>query len=189
MTIGLNAPYQNAGQVRNTGWDLSMGWKDKVGDFNYGINFNLSDVHNEVVNLVGTGPYISNYNIIREGDPINSIYGYQAIGYFQTQEEVDNSPAQFGALAPGDIKYANQLTVDSNGDGVPDQTDDIINADDRVIIGDPFPRYTFGLNLFAQYKGFDFTLFFQGVGKRDVYLAGRCCVGIPKCRQNSKMAT
>jgi len=172
MTIGLNAPFQNAGEVRNTGWDLSLGWQDKVGEFSYGINANLSNVNNEVIDLQDAGPFINNNTVIREGDPINSIYGYQSIGYFQTDDEVGNSPQQFGALAAGDIKYANQLTEDTNGDGIPDATDDVINADDRVIIGNPFPKLTYGLNLTAAFKGFDLGIFFQGVGERDVLMQG-----------------
>ena len=172
QTIGLAAPFQNAGKVRNTGWDLALGWQDEVGDFRYGINMNVSDVKNEVVDLLGAGPFISGNSIIQEGDPINALFGFQSDGYFQNQEDVDNAPTQFGALAPGDIRYTNQLTVDTNGDGIPDQADEVINADDRVIIGDPFPRMTYGLNLFAGFKGFDLTVFFQGVGQRDLLLRG-----------------
>ena len=171
-TIGLNAPFQNAGSVKNTGWDLALGWQDNIGDFSYRVNANLSDVRNEVTDLKGAGPFISGAEIIQKGDPINAIYGYQATGYFQTQEDVDNAPRQFGEIAPGDIRYANQLTVDTNGDGVPDEADDAITAEDRVIIGNPFPRLTYGLNLGFGYKGFDLSLFFQGVGERDVFLRG-----------------
>lgn len=172
VTIGLNAPFQNAGVVRNEGWDLALGWNDNAGDFDYSINFNISDVNNEVINLVGTGPYINGFNLIREGDPINSIYGYQSIGYFQTEEEVDNAPRQFGALAPGDIRYANMLTEDSDGDGVADEADEVINSEDRVVIGNPFPRLTYGLNMSVGYKGFDLSVFAQGVGERDIFLRG-----------------
>ena len=171
-TIGLNAPFQNAGAVKNTGWDLALGWQDAIGDFSYRINANLSDVRNEVTDLREAGPFIDGYEIIQEGDPINAIYGYQATGYFRNQEEVDNAPRQFGEVAPGDIRYANQLTIDTNGDGVFDEADDAITAADRVVIGNPFPRLTYGLNLGFDYKGFDLSLFFQGVGKRDVFLRG-----------------
>ena len=171
-TIGLNAPFQNAGEVQNRGWDLAFGWQDELGDFNYGINFNISDVKNEVTDLAGAGPFIGGSSIIREGDPMNALYGYQTIGFFNDQAEVDAAPVQFGALAPGDIKYANIPSVDTNNDGVPDQVDDIVNAEDRVVIGDPFPRMTFGGNLTAGYKGFDVSVFLQGVGNRDVYLQG-----------------
>lgn len=172
MTIGLQAPFQNAGSVENRGWDLALGWSDEVNDFTYGINFNISDVKNRVTDLVGTGPHISGARITMEGHPINSIYGYKSNGFFQNQEQIDGSPAQIGALAPGDIRYINQLTVDTDGDGVFDATDNLINAQDRVIIGNPFPRMMYGINLNAGYKGFDLSLMFQGVGKRDVLATG-----------------
>lgn len=170
MSIGLTPPFQNAGQVKNSGWELALGWNDTKGDFSYGIQANFSDIKNEVTDLRGAGPIINGYRITREGDPIDAIYGYQTAGFFQTKEEADNALQQFGTLAPGDLKYVNQITVDTDDDGVPDEADDQINANDKVLIGDPFPRHTFGVNLFAEYKGFDLSVFIQGVGKRDVLL-------------------
>lgn len=172
MTIGLNEPYQNAGKVRNTGWDLGLGWADEINEFSYGVNFNISDVKNEVVDLMGTGPHISGAQIRQEGYPINSIFGYRSAGLFQSQEEIDGSPAQIGAVSPGDIRYVNQLTIDTDGDGVKDAADNLINAEDRVVIGDPFPRYMYGMNLTAGFKGFDLSVMFQGVGQRDVLATG-----------------
>ena len=98
---------------------------------------------------------IANNSIIKIGYPIYSIYGYETEGIFQTPEEIENAPAQFGSLQPGNIRYKDQLTVDTDGDGVMDAGDGVINADDRVIIGDQFPRFTYGINLNAGYKGFD----------------------------------
>lgn len=172
MTIGLNAPFQNAGKVRNKGWDLALGWADEINDFTYGVNFNISDVKNEVVDLLGTGPHISGATIKTEGYPINSIFGYKSDGLFQTQEEINAAPTHIGAIAPGDIRYVNQLTIDTDGDGVFDTADGLINADDRVIIGDPFPRLMYGLNLTAGFKGFDLSVMLQGVGKRSVLATG-----------------
>jgi TonB-linked SusC/RagA family outer membrane protein len=172
MTLGLNAPYQNAGKVRNTGWDLALGWSDEINDFSYGVNFNISNVNNEVVDLLGTGPHISGSHITQEGYPINSIFGYKSAGLFQSQEEVDAAPTQIGAIAPGDIRYVNQLTVDTDGDGVFDASDNVINAEDRTIIGNPFPRYMYGMNLNAGFKGFDLSVMLQGIGKRDVLATG-----------------
>jgi TonB-linked SusC/RagA family outer membrane protein len=171
-TIGLNAPYQNAGKVQNRGWDLGLGWADEINEFTYGINFNISDVRNEVMDLKGTGPHISGARVIQEGYPINSIFGYKSAGLFQSVEEIAAAPAQIGALAPGDIRYVNQLTIDTDGDGVKDAADNLINAEDRVIIGNPFPRYMYGINLNAGFKGFDLSVMLQGVGKRDVLATG-----------------
>ncbi|MEM9886598.1 MAG: TonB-dependent receptor [Bacteroidota bacterium] len=171
-SIGLSAPVQNAGEVQNRGWDFNLGWRDQQGDFSYGINFNISDVQNEVIDLRGAGPFINGASIIQEGQPINAIFGYETAGYFQNQNDVDGAPGQFGELAPGDIRYVNQITVDTNDDGIPDVADDLINPDDRVVIGDPFPRLTYGINANISYKGFDLSAFVQGVGDRDVRLSG-----------------
>ncbi|WP_236973464.1 SusC/RagA family TonB-linked outer membrane protein [Membranihabitans maritimus] len=158
--IGRTAPYQNAGEVQNIGWDVSLGIQDNIGqDFQYGVDLNVSDVKNEVKNLRGAGPFISGSSLTEVGEPIGAIYGFDAIGLFQSQEEIHSSPTQGANIGPGDIKYR-----DVNEDGV-------INASDRTIIGNPFPRLNFGMNLNIQYKSFDLTALFQGYGKRDVYLS------------------
>ena len=161
LSIGLTKPYQNAGKVRNRGWDFGIGYKGKIREFKYGIDFNISDVKNEVLDLKG----ISNTGLTvnQEGYPINSIYALQSEGYFQSVEEIASHATQIGILAPGDIKYVNQN---------PD-VDNIINDDDKVVIGSTIPRYTYGLNLDASYKNFNINAFVQGVGKADGYLYGR----------------
>ena len=172
ITIGLTAPYQNAGKVKNTGWDFSVEYTNHEHEFKYSVGAVLSDVKNEVVDLKGSGPYISGFSITKEGEPINSLYMLQSDGLFQNQQEIEDHATQFGTVAPGDIKYVDQLTVDTDGDGIADKADGVINADDRVIVGSNIPRYSFGIDLKAQYKGFDFSLFLQGVGKRDTYFEG-----------------
>jgi TonB-linked SusC/RagA family outer membrane protein len=172
LVVGLSAPLQNAGTVENRGFDFSLMWRDAIGPFRYSVNANFSDVRNSVVDLGGLGQIISGNSITTVGSPINSIFGYQSQGFFQSQDEINEAPRQFGALIPGNIRFLNQLTIDTDGDGIPDTADAVINPDDRVIIGDPFPRYTYALTLNADYKGFDFSIMFQGVGKRDVFLQG-----------------
>jgi TonB-linked SusC/RagA family outer membrane protein len=154
LIVGLSAGVQNAGKVENKGWDLQIGYNDRIGkDFKFGITGVLSDVKNKVIDLKGTGPYISGFQITQEGQEIGSLYGLQAKGLFLNQAQVTASPTQFGSFGKGDISYVDQ---DNNG---------VINANDRVIIGSRIPRYTYSANLFFDYKGFDLTLFFQGVGK------------------------
>lgn len=159
-TVGLTAPFQNAGRVKNVGWEMALTHSENLWGIDYNVRFNLSDVRNEVVDLADTGPYISGLTIIREGDPIDAIYGFEADRLFQSEEEVAQHAEQFGIVEPGDIRY-----VDQNGDGV-------VNAEDRVVLGNRIPRYTYGLTLNAAYQGFDLTMFFQGVGKRAGYLEG-----------------
>ncbi|MBD1423388.1 SusC/RagA family TonB-linked outer membrane protein [Sphingobacterium chuzhouense] len=159
--IGLTEPYQNAGVVRNKGWDLTLRYRSAPKDFRYDIGLNVSDVQNEVVDLRGTGPIISGFRVIEEGMPINTLFGYNALGLFRDQQQVDEYPRQsFTNYGPGDIIYE-----DVNGDGV-------VNTEDRVAIGNEIPRYIFGLNLNAQYKGFDFSALIQGVGERNSIFTG-----------------
>ena len=157
--IGLTAPYQNAGVVKNTGWELSIGYHDKIDQFTYDISANISDVRNKILDMRGVKRTGLTVNL--EGYPINSIYGYQAIGYFKDAEDVANSAKQFGNVAPGDIKYK-----DINNDGVIDNLD-------QKVIGTTIPRYTYSLNLYLGYKGFDFSMFLQGIGQANGYLAGQ----------------
>lgn len=161
--VGLQAPVQNAGVVENKGWEVEVGWQDNAGDFTYGIKANLSDNRNKVVDLVGTGPYVLggglNRHVVQEGTPIRAWYGLEAVGLFSSYEEIDSHAQPAGWVTRlGDIKFKDQ-----NGDGV-------INDEDRVVIGDPNPRYIYGVNINLGWKNFDFNMFLQGVGKRDQYL-------------------
>jgi TonB-linked SusC/RagA family outer membrane protein len=165
MFVGLSSPWENAGAMRNNGWDLSLAWRDQIDGVKYSIAANVSDVRNRITNLYGK-EYVSN-QITREGAAIGSWFGYQADGYFQSQAEIDAS-AVYGArqnVKPGYIKYKDVSGPDGTPDGV-------IDAHDRTIIGNPAPRYEYSLNLNAEWKGFDLTLFFQGVGKRDIFYDG-----------------
>ena len=159
---GMTAPWQNAGSMRNNGWEVSIGWHDRIGDFSYGVQANLSDVKNTVTDLYGN-EYVGT-TITREGEAMGSYFGYVADGYFQSQEEIDAAESVYGGdktlIKPGFIKYKD---VNNNGE---------INSEDRVVLGNPTPRYEFSLNLDAAWKGFDLTVFFQGVGKRDVFYSG-----------------
>jgi TonB-linked SusC/RagA family outer membrane protein len=158
-TTGLNAAYQNAGEVQNKGWDFSASYNDKIEHFEYNIGINLSDVKNIITNLKGTGPYIYDRTIHKEGFSISSLYGLQAEGLVQSEEEIKNHANQFGIiLVPGDIKYKDQ------------NNDNIINAEDRVVMGSFMPRYTFGIDFYGKYKNIDLSFLLQGVGKTDGYI-------------------
>ncbi|HZH71637.1 MAG TPA: SusC/RagA family TonB-linked outer membrane protein, partial [Mariniphaga sp.] len=174
LIIGLSAPAQNAGKVENKGWEISTTYNDRFGNFNFSATFNISDVKNKILDIKGINE--TGLTVNREGHPMGSLYGYQADGYI-VPEDYDNEgnyigATQIGNYGPGDIKYVDQLTVDTDGDGIPDEADGVINTSDRIIIGNTIPRYTFGLNLYSEFKGIDLTLFFQGVGKADGYVWG-----------------
>ena len=166
--IGLTAPYQNAGEVENKGWDFSIDYRDKKGNFSYDFGFSLSDVKNKILDLKGINKsgLVVNY----EGYPMGSILALEAEGFFADAQDVVTHAKQYGNYAPGDIKYKDQLTVDSDGDGKPDAGDGVINDKDQKIIGSTIPRYTFGLTANLAWKGFDMNILLQGVGKADGYL-------------------
>lgn len=162
--FGTTAASENAGEMRNRGWEATVNYRLKSGDFNHNFNLNISDSKNEVTDFGGEEKIDQSdqmYKLIREGEALGSYYGYKTDGYFQSAEEIANSVLPVGAtLQPGDVKY-----VDQNGDGV-------IDDKDRVVLGNAFPRYTFGFTYDLQWKDFDFSIMLQGVGKRDMYLRG-----------------
>jgi hypothetical protein len=113
-------------------------------------------VKNEITDMAGADQDDGTY-WYGVGYALGSFYGYKTDGLFKNQEEVDNYPTQPQPQGPGDIKY-----VDTNGDGV-------VNASDRVVIGQNFPSYTLGMNFSGHYKNFDIDLFFQGAFDVDTY--------------------
>ena len=170
MLLGINIPYiigydnpqTNAGTMATKGFDLELGWNDRVGDFSYNVSFNLSDFQSRIVEINGT-EIISGGKIHREGTYFNEWYGYICDGIFQTQEEVDNS-AKLAGTAVGDLKYRDI----SGPDGVPDGQ---INAEyDRVPLGNSLPRFQYGGQFSCAWRGIDFSLAFQGIGHQNSYL-------------------
>lgn len=165
--VGMTSPWQNAGSMRNKGWDFSIDWKDRIGKLNYYITANLSDVKNKVVNLYGKN-YIGYSTITEEGSPIGSYYGYVSDGYFNSQEEIDNASCVYGGnkknIKPGYIRYKDL--------GNDDPENPKIDSKDRMIIGNPSPRYNYSFTIGGDWKRLDFSLLFQGVGKKDVFYSG-----------------
>ena len=168
--LGATEPSQNAGKVENKGWELQLNWKDRVGKVHYSGSFNISDVRNEVTSLGGVPPTFGD-QVRFLGEPIDAFYGLVAERIAQVSDfdynatsgvYTPNFPFIAGdKVAPGDLMYR-----DLNKDGV------ITLADDRQIIGNPFPRYTYGFRGDVDWKGFDFNFFIQGVGKADGYIKG-----------------
>ena len=163
---GKNQPFQNAAKVQNQGWEASLRYDNQFGDLKLGIGANISDVRNKIIDMKGqvSGTLLRQ----QEGYAINSIYGYLSDGLFQSQEEIDNGPKQFGTIKPGDIRYKDIAgDFDENGNAIPDGK---ISDADKVIVGSTMPRYTYGFNLDLGYKGVRFSAFLQGVAKADGYL-------------------
>ena len=148
---GFNAPVQNGGKVENKGFEFDLGYNAIAGDFHYAISANASFIKNTVKDLQGTDPIISGYSFMKVGYPINSFYGYEAEGIFQTQAQLDSHAEQSGGtIGLGDIMYKDQ------------NNDDVIDGDDRVYIGTYFPKVTYGGTIALEWKGFDLSVFLQG---------------------------
>lgn len=167
--VGLSAPYQNAGSMRNQGWELSLGWNDRIGNVSYYVKGNLSDTRNKVLKLYGNSDKSGN-RLLAEGVSLNNYYGYVADGFFQSYDEIYATDedgnyinAVYGErsnIKPGFIKYRD---LDNSG---------AIDAEDRKVIGDSRPHFEFGLQFGAEWKGIDFSAMLQGVGEKDVYYSG-----------------
>jgi len=161
--MGYAKPDQNAGLMHTTGWEVQLGWKDKIGSFSYSVSANLSDYKSMMGNL--SGVVFLGDQIIREGVEYNSWYGYRSAGLFQSMDEIKNSALLSTVVKPGDVKY-----MDISGpNGEPDGK--ISPEYDRVPLGGSLPRYLYGGNINLAYKGFDVYLMFQGIGKQTSQLA------------------
>lgn len=162
--FGGGSPVQNAGRVNNTGWEASVNYRFKTGGMNHNFFANLFDSRNKVIDVKGK-EWIGGWDIntiIKEGYAMNSYYAYRSDGFFQTQEELDKGPYLEGVTPKlGDIRY-----LDKDGDGF------IKPDDDRFVLGNPFPRYSFGTGYSFEVSGFDFSMFWQGIGQRSVWLRG-----------------
>lgn len=169
--LGTGVPVTNNTDLRTSGWELQVSWRDRLRNgLSYGIGFNVSDSRTKITrypnNPTGDlGTYI-------EGRYINEIWGYETVGLAKTDEQMaehlatTDQSALGSQWAAGDIMYK-----DLNGDGrITSGSYTEADHGDLKLIGNYTPRYFFGINLDASWKGFDFRMFFQGVGKRDYML-------------------
>lgn len=170
----VNAPAQvgnryslarNVGNILNTGVEISLNHENKVGAVHYNIGANVSFLHNELTKLNGGSPLWDDRTKTDQGMALNSFWGYNYEGIYQTdQEALDQlytyTPATIGVHA-GDARY-----TDVNGDGKLDE-------DDKMVIGNPFPKLTYGLNFGIDFYGVDIQLFFQGAAGNKIYNAQR----------------
>jgi len=175
--LGAEAPKTNSGELAIKGWEMMLGWRDQVGDFRYAVRTNVSDARNKLIKRIGSNLISHGLNATPAGYPLSSYFGYVFEGIIQNEKELAEYESNFpnggipglGDLSVGDAKYK-----DLDGDGkLSVLGDDPENGTGDVIyLGNTNPRYTFGFNLEAEYKGFDFTTFIQGVGDRTIFLEG-----------------
>lgn len=159
----------NAGTVRNKGIEISLEHKNRVGDFSYSVNGNVSFIHNELTELNGGDKIwenIDNIILSDRGLALRSFWGYRYDGVFRTKEEVEAYKNADGELIQPNSKAGDARYIDLNKDGK-------IDENDRECLGNPFPWVTYGLNLSFEYRGFDLQLFFQGVAGNKIYNAMR----------------
>lgn len=167
--LGATVPSTNNTDLTTFGWELSIGWRDKVGELGYSVKLNISDNQTRIDKYPNPTNSLSKY---MAGELTGDIYGYTTIGIAKTQEEMDAHIASLpkgGQTAigskweAGDIMYA-----DINGDGKIDNGSNTLDdMGDLKKIGNNTPRFRTGITLDAQWKGFDFSMFWQGVLKRD----------------------
>ena len=166
------APTVNLAEVVNKGWEASASYRENVGDdFNFNIGGHITQLDNEVTKFFGD-TFSGGTFVIQEGQPFRAIRGYEADGIFQSTDEIADAPTHPGAVTPGDIRYKDQITVDTDGDGILDSPDGLIDSNDRVIIGNTIPKFLLGVNLGAEYKNFDLSVIIQGVLDVDTYAGG-----------------
>ncbi|MBW6536911.1 MAG: TonB-dependent receptor [Mariniphaga sp.] len=169
-------PFVNIAEMVNKGFDFELGYTNTAmdGDFRYSVKATVSRYKNEVTKLGGeaddyfTGQFErqKEYTRVAVGHAFPEFFGYETVGIFQTEAEAAGWPTAIGADGtynqPGHFKFVDQLTVDTDGDGIPDATDGVITSADRTFIGSPHPDFTGGLNIDLGYGNFDLNMFFYG---------------------------
>ncbi len=158
-------PFVNAGEVLNRGFEFQVIWQHKVKEFSYTINGNFSTLHNEVLSLSNGRPIAAgrvdsgiNATLTEEGHPIGSFYMYEMEGIFQNELDIFSHAYQGPDIEPGDVMFKDQ-----NQDGM-------IDENDRVHVASAIPNFMYGLTTDFSWKGFDLSLFFQGVSGNSIYV-------------------
>lgn len=166
-TLGGTAPTQNIGKLETKGWEASIGWSDRKGDFKYSVSATISDSKNKMIELQGNDAYKEGLVYAREGYSLYSFFGYED-AIIQTEEQlasykasISNEPLNLGV---GDMMY-----TDMDGDGkiTPFGDTKLGTKGDMKYLGNYLPRYTYSANINLSYKNFDFSMFLQGVGQRE----------------------
>lgn len=160
--VGFDNPQKNTGKMYTNGYDIEVGWNDQIGDLTYGISANFSDFVSKMGDLGGT-EFLGD-QVKLEGSEFNEWYGYLSDGLMLTEEDLQG-PKLNDNVKLGDVKYKDV----SGPDGVPDGK--ISPEYDRVLLGGSLPRFQYGATLNLGYKGIDFSVAFQGIGRQNVRLS------------------
>lgn len=174
-TLGMTTtPYQNAGKMQNRGLEMTFRYNGDIGPVNAAITLSAAHMSNKIKSLAGRDEIIMGTTVWRVGRAFNSFYGLKTKGIYQSDEEIrnhlifqrDGSPVNpyIGMIpVPGDIRFKDKINVDTDGDGIADVRDGVIDDKDKDIIGRSFPSWTFSASVNLNWKNFDLTMFFQGV--------------------------
>lgn len=166
--LGTDPPQENNAELMTKGWEISLTWKDAIANqVNYRVSFMIGDNQTVITKYVSDTKFIDDWY---EGKQFGEIWGFETDGFIQNQEDVENMPDQSqisGRIwGPGDIMYK-----DLNGDDEITYGEGTVeDHGDLKVIGNSAPRYNYGISLGADWKGFDFSMFWQGVAKRDMYI-------------------
>ena len=184
--LGTDVPKTNNADLQSTGFELDLSWRDRIGEVQYGAHILLSDDRQKVLKYPNEKGLLDTW---RTGEYMGEIWGFETVGIAKTDAEMQEHLAslpnggqdEIGKnWAAGDIMYK-----DLDGDGTIHKGTTVDNPGDLKIIGNSTPRYKFGLDLDAAWKGFDVRVFFQGVLKRDYWLDGNMMFGATNNRWQS----
>lgn len=173
--LGATQPAENNSDMRSNGWELELKWRDQIGEVNYGVKLVLSDDIQTITRYYNPNKLLSQW---QEGQRMGNIWGYKVAGLAQSDEQMtewlaNNKPSWGSNWAAGDVMY-----VDLNGDkAVNNGKNTYDDTGDLRIIGNSMPRYRFGITIDAAWKGIDFSIFMQGIGKRDFWDASPYSIG------------
>lgn len=155
-TTGFGSSLQNVGDTENSGFEFNLTSRNLTGEFSWTSNLNFATLKNEVISLgelprilQGGVRFVNDFTLLEPGVPMNSYFGYEYVGVFQSESDIENSPTQANAYVGG------RKFKDVNGDGE-------ITPDDRTVLGNPFPSFTLGFNNIFKFKGFQLDFFFEG---------------------------
>ena len=176
--VGIGVPQSNVGTLKTWGWEFEVAYKNQWRDLTYRIAFNLSDSDNKVVRYDGRSTISEGSVAILEGYPLNTIWGYRTDGFWSSRDEYlaykEANPGyqsfSDNLITGGDVKYVAQGKADHTigaGGGTPD------NPGDLVCLGNSNGRYHYGISVALQWRGFDLSVMFQGVGKRALLIPAR----------------
>lgn len=172
--VGVStSPVANVADMKNTGIDIELGYRKRIGEFNLGVNANFSYLKNEVTYVAADADFVTGeasfqtmgaITRIQKGQSYNTFFGFQTAGIFQNQAEIDAYKNKNGDLLQPDAKPGDFRWVDINGDGM--ITNDNL---DKTFLGSSIPKYTYGLTLNGSYKNFDLMIFFQGAAGSKIF--------------------